>query len=37
MLFEVLSDTLMFKHGRTKSSNNVAPRELRVLDMVLQI
>jgi hypothetical protein len=27
----------MFKHGRTKSSNNVAPRELRVLDMVLQI
>ena len=35
-LFEVLSDTLMFKHGRTKSSNKVAPKEFSVLDMVLK-
>jgi hypothetical protein len=37
MLFEVLSDNLTLKHGRTKSSNKVAPRELSVLDIVLQI
>lgn len=37
MLLEVLSDILMLTHGRTKSSNNVAPRELRVLDIVLKI
>jgi hypothetical protein len=36
MLFEVLSDNLISKHGRTKSSNIVAPRELRILDIVLQ-
>ena len=37
MLFEVLSDNLMAKHGRTKSSNKVAPRELSVLDIVLEV